>query len=78
MELALPRKYQPGTPRSLANAHSCLDAAAAVPIAAMKAINTTIEAIAVVPAVEFVAWAKISMNGNPVVLENARSRSPAQ
>ena len=75
-EPTLLRIFEKGRPRSLANDHVILDEVAIKPMVAQMARAITMEARAVVPAVDLVAWRNISMNGKPVGDLRTLSRLP--
>ena len=57
------RRRQPGRPRSRAKDHDMRDAEARRPTAEQRPRTVMIDAMVAAPAVEFVAWRKISMKG---------------
>ena len=63
---------------SRAKAQSIREAVAITPIAAAAISSMTIHVITVAPPVLFVAWRKISINGNPVGVARASSILPRQ
>lgn len=70
------RKFENGRPRSRANDHIIREDVATNPIVAQIANATMIDAIAVLPRIEAVAWTKTSMKGNPVGESKIASISP--
>src|SRR4051812_17249662 len=68
----------PGTPLSLANDQRRREAVAITPQPDAVKRKRIKQDIAVAAAILLVAWAKISMNGNPVGVLRAASISPRQ
>ena len=76
VERTLLRIFENGRPRSRANDQVILDEVAIKPMVAQMARAMTMEARAVVPAVDLVAWRKISIKGKPVGDVRTLSRLP--
>ena len=72
------KNCHPGRPRSRENDQTIRAELAIEAITAENASVVTMAVITVAPAIEPVAWVKISMNGYPVGLAAAAVRSPAQ